>query len=458
MGSSTSNGGSMNFSATGLYSKSFSETVSNQAQSLISSSGGLIRTENVTQTSFSSADSASVSFNGSNGILTLRGTTNADNALLERSSDQLNVTLNGVVDSFDFSDVTLIRFFGDAGNDTFNNRTSIDSYAWGDSGNDRLLGGSGRDYFYGGANVDFLRGGSGDDELRGQAASDKLIGDSGNDLLFGNGAHDWLYGRSGNDILRGGGGKDGLFGGLGMDTLTGGNMEDRFLFQTGDTIVDQRDEDARLIFSNDNQTWTDIEVEAIDKGLRFLHLRTGNTRLLKDSFPSGDLTIEKASSLGGAIGQNYLSYTNYSMFNPTTGEWEITSTDYTRLITFSDWDESSNYQNEIRVDTIVHEIGHNWDSGDEISSALGTSASLIWDGFLNESGWTENPADTSNYTLSTDGQWWYLSDSEFARSYGRTNPYEDWATIWETLLDSGSASGAIESKRDWVNQLFDALS
>ena len=400
---------------------------------------------------------ATVEFNQNNGILTIQGSDESDNVYAQRNGSQLELTVNGVIESFDFSDVSMIRFLGGDGNDQFNNRTSIVSRAWGGNGVDRLLGGSGNDLFVGGMGADFIRGGAGDDLLRGGGAPDKIIGDAGNDILEGQGHNDSLYGRSGSDILRGGGGMDGLFGGLDSDTLVGGNSADRFLFQSGDTISDQTESDARLVFSNDNIAWTDVEVEVVDGGLKSLHMRTASTRLLKDSFPSGDLTFEKSNSLGGAVGMNTLSWRTYYQWNYEIGDWEVTSIDYTRLIEFSDWNEGNVFQNADRVDTMIHEIGHNWDGAAEIGTVLGSSAEAIWNDFLAVSGWVENPANTEGMTNSADGQWWYSSDAEFVRNYGRTNPYEDWATVWEEVFKDETVSAEIQQKFDIVNSLFDQL-
>src|SRR4051794_30653433 len=54
------------------------------------------------------------------------------------------------------SQVKSVVFNGGAGNDVFRNSTEIQSEAFGDSGNDTLVGGSG---------IDILDGGDGDDSL-----------------------------------------------------------------------------------------------------------------------------------------------------------------------------------------------------------------------------------------------------------------------------------------------------
>ncbi|WP_340588075.1 CAP domain-containing protein [Erythrobacter alti] len=88
---------------------------------------------------------------------------------------------------------------------------------YGMAGNDRLVGGTGRDILYGGDD---------DDALQGKAGSDDLFGGDGNDVLYGGGGADFLYGDGGIDRLHGGSGSDVLFGGDGDDTLYGDGNND----------------------------------------------------------------------------------------------------------------------------------------------------------------------------------------------------------------------------------------
>ncbi|MBZ6074987.1 calcium-binding protein [Microvirga puerhi] len=130
--------------------------------------------------------------------------------------------------------------------------------AYGDDGNDTIVGGKGYDLIYGGAGNDEIHGGSnylappnsGDvirytgDRLFGDAGNDKLYGEVGNDSLDGGTGADLLYGGTGNDVLLGGAGNDLLAGGAGRDVLTGGLGSDSFVFDTSpktaniDTIKD----------------------------------------------------------------------------------------------------------------------------------------------------------------------------------------------------------------------------
>lgn len=135
--------------------------------------------------------------------LMIPGTAGNDVVTVSLVPGHLKVVHNGVVKLYNAGVYDEIRFYGYAGNDTFNNMTNIRSCAWGMAGNDTLLGGS---------NHDVLDGGKGNDRLYGRA---------GNDVLLGGDGVDYLYGMNGNDILRGGKDRDVLFGGLGNDLLDG---------------------------------------------------------------------------------------------------------------------------------------------------------------------------------------------------------------------------------------------
>src|SRR5262245_17674825 len=76
------------------------------------------------------------------------------------------VTENGVSKTFLAEAVFgKIYFNGYAGNDFFRNDTALDTVAFGQDGNDTLVGGSGNDYLHGGNGVDSLYGQSGNDSL-----------------------------------------------------------------------------------------------------------------------------------------------------------------------------------------------------------------------------------------------------------------------------------------------------
>ena len=78
--------------------------------------------------------------------------------------------------------------------------------------------------------VDFVGafGDDGDDTIVGSAFADDLTGDIGDDVLRGNAGDDELSGGEGNDRLLGGAGDDALFASAGSDTLDGGEGSDGY--------------------------------------------------------------------------------------------------------------------------------------------------------------------------------------------------------------------------------------
>lgn len=113
--------------------------------------------------------------------------------------------------SWSFTGVSRVDMVGGAGNDYFANYVpSVAMRAWGQGGNDQLVGDAGADY---------LIGGEGNDKLDGFGGNDTLYGQGGNDTLRGMDGLDYLYGGLGNDALIGAAGTDYLYGEDGDDTL-----------------------------------------------------------------------------------------------------------------------------------------------------------------------------------------------------------------------------------------------
>ena len=147
--------------------------------------------------------------------------------------------------------VAIIKFYGRAGNDYFDNDTRIKSRAFGGDGNDRLYGGpasdylsggdgndklyggNGNDHFSGGSGHDVISAGGGNDKMYGGTGNDKLYGGSGNDYMAGYKGNDYLDGGSGNDTVRGNSGHDELYGGSGNDKLQGFSGNDKMYGGTG---------------------------------------------------------------------------------------------------------------------------------------------------------------------------------------------------------------------------------
>jgi Ca2+-binding RTX toxin-like protein len=146
-----------------------------------------------------------------NGTLFLYSDNNVSNVTVSRLNPvtiRVTDTTNGFshdyaslnADLFGFSGgVKHLEFIGGAGNDTFvNNALDLAVTAYGNAGNDWLVGGSKNDFLYGGAGNDWLSGRGGNDTLYGGAGDDWLLGGDGSDFLdAGSAAEQHVYGGSG---------------------------------------------------------------------------------------------------------------------------------------------------------------------------------------------------------------------------------------------------------------------
>ncbi len=372
---------------------------------------------------------------------------------------------NDVIAGYDGNDI----IYGGEGNDIIYGGNGNDliyggggnDRIYGDAGNDTIYGNAGDDIIYGGVGNDTIYGGAGNDQLYGGAGSDIIYGQSGNDRLFGGDGHDRLYGGNGQDRLYGGNGNDGLFGGSlkYKNYLHGGAGRNRFLVQSGDVISDRTNADARLVFINRSSKWTNKEIETVDAGLHRLHHRTRNVKLLIDRLSGHDLPFIKVDSLGGGAARNSLRTITKTVTNSQTGV-TTTTVRYEREILVAEWNENDAQRNDVQPFVIIHEISHNWDSVLELN-AQRSNTGYIWNKFKNQSKWVINPP-SDGYRRSGDKKWWYLASSEFARDFGRYNPAEDWATVWEKYFQvggpNGVANGNLRKKLLVVDELFTLLS
>lgn len=352
------------------------------------------------------------------------------------------------------------RMYGGSGNDRM----------WASYGNDAMWGGRGHDQLYGETGDDSMNGGVGNDYLSGSYGNDLIRGGSGNDRMFGGAGNDSLYGGAGVDHLHGESGDDGLFGGAGeADRLTGGSGEDRFLVNSTvvrqkyyksvwdqwrgrrsyrhvvrveDVVTDGTSGDSVTHFRNLGQTtvplqgfgsitfaagrWSDADIEKVDVALRNLHMLTGNTRLLKTA-SGGNLVFER---VGRQINAHHVSIGGWNSGNGGIA-----------------------LAKSVNVSTVYHEIAHNWD---EPSENVRIAA------FRQISGWRIGRA--SGFTAARDGSSWHFrSTSTFARAYGMHNPYEDFATTWESYFDRRFHGGRshvqfVAAKHAALNVFFAGLS
>ena len=112
--------------------------------------------------------------------------------IVRTGTDDVRVTVNSVVRTFDMDDYETIEFRGGAGNDTMSAGAGVlDLTMLGEAGDDRLTGNDATNWLYGGI---------GNDTLTGNGVTDLLEGGDGNDTLFArDGVHDTVNGGAGHD-------------------------------------------------------------------------------------------------------------------------------------------------------------------------------------------------------------------------------------------------------------------
>lgn len=203
------------------------------------------------------------------GTLTIDGSSGDDTVYVKIAHGEVQASYR--TDGSDFQteyfpqdEVTDFRFNGGDGDDHIVNRTTLSLVAYGNRGNDRLIGGRGNDELHGGPGNDVLNGFIGDDSLHGDWGNDILSGWHGNDKLFGwygddvmlggtgddylsgylgndwadgGDGDDWMRGHEGNDHLIGGNGNDELYGWKGHDHLYGGEGDDYVSGYTGSDFI-----------------------------------------------------------------------------------------------------------------------------------------------------------------------------------------------------------------------------
>ena len=98
---------------------------------------------------------AGISFDAAAGIATVNGSNSADAVHVLQTSAEISVTYHGVdTQTFSTSELNEVVFFGLGGNDWFKNDTSINVRAFGQDGDDILIGGSNDDILVAGRGND----------------------------------------------------------------------------------------------------------------------------------------------------------------------------------------------------------------------------------------------------------------------------------------------------------------
>jgi Calpain family cysteine protease/RTX calcium-binding nonapeptide repeat (4 copies) len=240
---------------------------------------------------------AAISYDASADIITITGSGIADNAFVNYVAGGISVITWDVSSSNQRTTslsepVKEIRFYGNAGNDWFQNDTSIKTVATGNGGNDQLVGGSAADRLYGGTGNDFLFGRGGDDQVEGYEGDDKLDGGDGNDTLDASWGNDNLYGVAGADNLIGGPGYDMLDGGAGKDKLLGGQGNDFLYGGTEADLLNGGQGTDSLYGQNGNDVLVSIDGAFSD----FVDGGNDNDTLWIDSATQKDITANVGTS------------------------------------------------------------------------------------------------------------------------------------------------------------------
>jgi hypothetical protein len=158
------------------------------------------------------------------------GSTGSDGASGNRGNDRI---LGGFGRDGDFAVNNGLD--GDRGNDFVDGGKAGDYWIIGDAGKDTVLGGRGSDeYLSGGDGIDHVDAGSGNDvEVSGNAGRDHVYGGPGDDgdngtadgaLEGGSGNHDYVHGGPGDDLID-------------ANNSFAGDVEDVFGDEDNDTIV-----------------------------------------------------------------------------------------------------------------------------------------------------------------------------------------------------------------------------
>ena len=421
-------------------------------------------------------------------------------------------------ETYQLSQVNKIRFRGLDGNDRLTNRTDIDLVAFGHDGDDRIVGGNGinriqggdgddiifggdrndllkgrdgddiiigglrhdrifgggnddqilgqhgRDLIYGeggndqligGQHNDRISGGEGDDDIEGEHGNDRIFGDEGDDDIRGGDGNDKLFGGEGNDTIRGENGSDEIDGDLGQDELRGGNGNDvlfggvgssdqlygdsgrdRFLVHGLDQANNVAAIDAVIEFVDDTNVWTDQQIKTIDSAFKSIAQESnGKLDLLKDS-----------------VSENPVQFVNANVARNQV-------VDGVRQISIPNWDPTNATQDRNAFLSTINQTAFTWDSVAEIQNFNTGNVNQLTN-FFGISQWQFGTNVPSGFVASTNGQWSYHQNTQFADDRGRFNPSADWATAWELALDpdaNQSDVSRISSKIYRVRSFFDTL-
>ena len=371
---------------------------------------------------------------GEGGDDTLEGGSGSDNIRGGLGHDQLD----GGVDGDDLG--------GNEGDDQLYGGRGTDVLC-GDEGADFLSGGDEMDYARGGAGIDSMYGGRGDDWLWGGLENDLIKGEDGHDHLFGNDGDDNLYGGMGNDELTGGEGNDRLIGGPWGDWLWGGSGMDALLAWNGwDFVIDGGPGSDRIYVSSAG----DAELFSAGEDAAFLVVDgAGGTLSSGDTWTGGSWTDDELDLMDRAVRLLHEINGTDTLIQKSDGTYCTLTRGGTTTRDAAAWNDDGNlvfFDASIGLPrTYVHEFGHNWDTENP-----------RWEEFLEISGWTQEFPGDDTTLLETEryGEvWWYDPSANFAEDYGESHPVEDWATCVEAYFfgdQEGDHPGLPDPAHEWM--------
>lgn len=132
--------------------------------------------------------------------------------------------------------------------------------------------------------------------------------------------------------------------------------------------------------------------------------------------------LKDQTNLESVTGLNAYSMEYYT--SSSTGK--LSDAHAARLIQIKDWDNTDPNAREEAIRTIVHEVGHSWNTHVGPTKGVANSTWLqnrqsYMQQFEALSGWTSNK-NTWNFTAPS---------AALATEYAKTNPNEDWAETFE---------------------------
>jgi hypothetical protein len=200
------------------------------------------------------------------------------------------------------------------------------------------------------------------------------------------------------------------------------------------------------VFQNGEADWTNCEILQIDKAFAILQAHTNNTTLLKlgpglrTGLTGDHLSFWREHTVDLAVADNDTVSGNIRIGNIRISD-----------AAFADGNDV--------LTTIIHEIGHNWDEPNENSFITR---------FRDLSGWRDASIlylNDDDKQPSLDGKWLYNDTASFAghfvthsgalTEYGRTDPFEDFATCFAAVLrDTFSCP---DDKRGLINEFLNSI-